>query len=81
MLKAGGARLEAMEVVSGWFDDGGVKLRVIGIFVMVDAVTIDKPVNRLCKCCEQYRSKSGPLWDTGVDLSYRHGRQADMDET
>ena len=58
MLKAGGARLEALEIVSGWFDKGGVKLRVISIFVMVDAITIDKPANRCYICCEQDRSKN-----------------------
>ena len=46
VLKAGGTRLEVLKVVSGWFDEGGVKLRVISIFVTVDAVTIDKPANR-----------------------------------
>ena len=45
MLKAGGARLEALEVISRSFDEGGVKLRVISIFVMVDAITIDKLTN------------------------------------
>ena len=68
-MKAGGARLEALEVVSGLFD--GVKLHVIGIFVMVDAVTIDKLANRCYTCCEQDRSKNGPLWDTGAGLGYR----------
>ena len=45
MLKAGGARMEALEFVSGWFDEGGVKLRDIGIFAIVDAETIDKPAD------------------------------------
>ena len=58
MLKAGGARLEALEVVSGWFEESGVKLRVIGIFVIVNAVTINKPTDRCYICCDQDRSKN-----------------------
>ena len=41
-LKAGSARLEASEVVFGWFDKGVINLHVICIFVIVDAITIDK---------------------------------------
>ena len=43
--KAGGAGLEASVVISGWFDGGGVKLHVIDISVIVDAITIEKPVD------------------------------------
>ena len=32
MLETGSARLEASEVVSGGFDEDGVKLHIIGIF-------------------------------------------------
>ena len=65
MLKAGGARLEALDVVSWCFDEGGVKLCVIGIFVMVDVATIDKPANRCYICCEHDRSKNEPLIQVG----------------
>ena len=42
VLKAADARLKTSEVVSWWFDKGGVKLHVIGIFVIADAVATDK---------------------------------------
>ena len=44
-MKAGDTRLEAFELVSRWFDEGGVKLHVLSIFVIADAITIDKPVD------------------------------------
>ena len=50
MLKAGGRRVEASEVIFGWFDEGGVKLFVVGIFVTVDDITIDKPAD-WCYIC------------------------------
>ena len=71
MLKAGSARPEASEVASGWFDEGSVKLCEIAIFVIVDAVTINKPADWCYICREQDRSKNGPLWDTRAGLSYR----------
>ena len=80
MLKAGGTRLKALEVVSWKFDEGGVNLCVIGIFVIVDAVTIDKLANRCYICCELDRSKNGPFRDTGVGLSYKRRRLIDTDE-
>ena len=52
------------------FDEYGVKLHVIDIFVIVDAVIIDKPAEWCYICCEQYRSKKRPLWDIGAGLSY-----------
>ena len=76
----GGAKLETSDVISGWFDEGGVKLRVIGIFVIVDAITIDKPADWCYTCREQDWSKNGPLWDTRAGLSYRRQRLADTDE-
>ena len=70
MLKAGGERFVTVEVIFGWFDEGGVKLRVIGIFVIVDAITFDKPADCCYICREQDRSKNEPLWDTDASLSY-----------
>ena len=80
MQKAGGGRVEASEVFSGWFDEGGVKLFVVGIFVTVDAITIDKPADWCYICREQHRSKNGFLWNTGVGLSCRRRRLPDTDE-
>ena len=80
MLKAGGARLEASEVISGWFDQGGVKLLVIGIFVIVDAITIDKLADWCYICYEQGRFTNRPLWDIGAGLSYRRQRLPYTDE-
>ena len=41
MLKADSAGLEALEIVSRWFIEGGVKLPIISIFVISNALTID----------------------------------------
>ena len=80
MYKTGSARLKASEVISSWFDEGGVKLCVIGIFVIVYAITIDKLANWCYMYHEQDRSQNGPLWNTGAHLSYRHRRLVDTDE-
>ena len=41
-LSNGSARLEVWNAVFRWFDECDVKLCVIGIFVIVDAITVDK---------------------------------------
>ena len=58
--------------ISRWFDEDSVKLCVIGIFVIVDAITIDKPADWCYIYHEQARTKNGSLWDTGAGVSCRH---------
>ena len=55
------------------FDQGGVKLRVIDMFVIVDAVTIDKPAKRFYICCE----KIGPRTDPFATLELARVTSAD----
>ena len=55
-----------------WFDEGTVNFRIISIFVIADAVTVDKPTNWCHTHREQDRSQNGLLWDTGAGLDYRH---------
>ena len=46
---------------SQWFNEDGIKLSVIGIFVIVGTITIDKPGEWCYICHEQDRSKNEPL--------------------
>ena len=69
VLKTGAARLEALEVVSVWLDEGSVKCHVISILVIPDrpdAVTTDKPADWCYICRKQDRSKNGPFWNVAI---------------
>ena len=61
-----------------WRGRCGVNMSVNDILVIADAVTV-KPVDWCYICCQQDKSKNGPLWNTGAGLSYRLRRLADTD--